>query len=278
MTESPINHQQRLAIVERVACHTVGIAVENNTAVGTGTLISSGQEHLVVTAEHVIKGVDVGNIRFWCRPPAPIVEKAAKDLTQSEIGRLTRGQVFPIEAIVTDSKADLAAIKIANDFKLPEPNQFYQLDESRPFIGWPEDEIEGLSMVYFGFPIGNSLQLGAVNDRAFHFVGCAHGICDYDRKLNADEWKNLPSSIFPDKDFLIKYNLSQENIAPYGFSGCGVWVGSVSPSSLIWSSDPVLLGTIHTYFPKKSLLVAAKVRKVFGITQYVAQIEKQKRD
>src|SRR5271163_338074 len=103
MTDADINAQQRTALVERIACYTVGIAGNENTNIGTGTLVEIDQQHLVITAEHVLKGVDVEGIRFWCRPPAPIIEKAAKDLSRSEIGRLTAGQKFPIETIITDS-------------------------------------------------------------------------------------------------------------------------------------------------------------------------------
>src|SRR3954464_10360330 len=121
---SVINDQQRRALVERVACYTVGIAANENTCIGTGTLVAIDGYHLVITAEHVIKEAAVQSIRFWCRPPAPIIVKAAKDLSPTEIGRLTEGRTFPIETIITDSEADLAAIKIPTDFQLPQPNEF----------------------------------------------------------------------------------------------------------------------------------------------------------
>ena len=274
VTDSVINAQQRLALVERIACHTVGIAANDNTCIGTGTLVTIDEQHLVVTAEHVIKNTDAQKIRFWCRPPAPIIEKAAKDLTPSEIGRLTEGRRFPIETIITDSDADLAAIKLRSDLKLPEPNDFYSLDRSRQLASWPEEELDGLSLIYFGFPVANSLPLGTVGEKAFHYLGCAHGICRYDKTLNTQEWKNFPSSFSPDKDFLLKYNLSQENIAPHGFSGCGVWVGSENPKKLVWGSEPLLIGTIHHYFPQRSLLAATKIGRILGIAKCTAQVAK----
>jgi hypothetical protein len=271
MTDSAINAQQRLALVERIACYTVGVAGNENTCIGTGTLVTIDQQHLVITAEHVLKGVDVQSIRFWCRPPTPIIEKAAKDLSRSEIGRLTAGHKFPIETIITDSDADLAAIKLFSDFKLPEPCEFYSLDKSRQLARWPEDSLDGLSLIYFGFPVANSLSLGTVGEKNYYFLGCAHGVCHYDKALNTQPWKNFPVSISPDKDFLLKYNLSQENIAPQGFSGCGVWVGSEDPESLVWGSEPLMIGTIHRYFPKTSLLVATKVPRILGIAKFTAQ-------
>jgi hypothetical protein len=164
----------------------------------------------------------VQSIRFWCRPPAPIIEKAAKDLSPSKIGRLTEGRSFPIETIITDSATDLAAIKIPTDFQLPESNEFYSLNKSRQLAKCTEDELDGLSFIYFGFPVANSLPLRTVGERAYYFLGCAHDACHYDKTLNAQAWKTLSSSLSPQKDFLLKYNLSPENIAPQCFSGCGV--------------------------------------------------------
>ena len=273
-TGAVINAQQRLALVERIACHTVGIAANHNTCVGTGTLVTIDNCHLVITAEHVIKDIDVQNIRFWCKPAAPMIEKAAKNLSPSEVGRLTAGENFLIETIITDSSADLAAIKIPSDFPLPEPNEFYLLDKSWQLAKWPDEELAGLSLIYFGFPVANSLPLGTVGDRAFHFLGCAHGACHYDAKLNTGEWKRLSSSLSPDKDFLLEYSLSPENIAPFGFSGCGVWVGSEDPKSLVWGSEPLLLGTIHSYLGKSSLLVATKIGRVLAIAKHIANFAK----
>jgi len=274
VTDWVINEQQRRALVERIACHTVGVAANDNTCIGTGTLVAIDGYHLVITAEHVIKDADVQSIRFWCRPPAPIVEKAAKDLSPSEIGRLTEGRKFPIETIITDSGADLAAIQIPSNFQLPEPNEFYSLNKSWQLAKCSGEDLDGLSMIYFGFPVANSLPLGTVGEKAFHFLGCAHGACHYDNVLNTQGWKNLPSSFSPDKDFLLKYNLSEDNIAPHGFSGCGVWVGSEDPKSIVWDSDPLLVGTIHSFLPKRSLLVATKIARILGIAKHTANFVK----
>jgi hypothetical protein len=269
-TKSVINAQQRVALIERIACYTVGIASNNNTCIGTGTLVAIDGYHLVITAEHVVKDADVQSIRFWCRPPAPIIEKAAKDLSPSEIGRLTEGRRFPIETIITDSVADLAAIKIPTDFQLPEPNEFYSLNKSWQLAKCTEEELDGLSFIYFGFPVANSLPLRTVGEKAYYFLGCAHDACHYDKTLNAQAWKTLSSSLSPEKDFLLKYNLSPLNIAPQGFSGCGVWVGSEDPKSLVWGSEPLLIGTVYGYLEKSSLLVATKIARILGIAKYTA--------
>jgi hypothetical protein len=259
-------------MIDRIACHTVGIAVEKNTGVGTGTLVATADAHLVITAAHVIKDADVQNIRFWCRPDAPIREKTARDVTREEMGRLTAGEIFPIEAIVSDDGADIAAIKIASSFKLPKPSQFYLVAASNVFANWSESELDGLSLLYFGFPVANSQSLRQVGDRAFRYIGCAHGISSYDRSLNHDVWKNLTLSSFysPEKDFFLKYSFSRENIDPEGFSGCGVWIGNASGGS-IWSAEPLMIGMIHSYLPRKILLAAAKMLRILQICREVAK-------
>ena len=86
MSQVALDEHLRVATIERIARYTVGIGLEVNTLVGTGTLIASGEDRFVLTAHHVIEGVPRGKINFWCRPPAPIIEKAARDVTDAEIG------------------------------------------------------------------------------------------------------------------------------------------------------------------------------------------------
>ena len=75
---------------------------------------------------------------------------------------------FSIETIITDPDADLAAIKLFSDFKLPEPCEFYSLDKSRQLANGPR-KFDGLSLIYFGFPVDNSLPLGTVAGRTAIF-------------------------------------------------------------------------------------------------------------
>jgi hypothetical protein len=56
MNELAVNQQELLALVERIAGYTVGIAVAGNTGIGTGTLITDGATRGILTAEHVVGG------------------------------------------------------------------------------------------------------------------------------------------------------------------------------------------------------------------------------
>jgi S1-C subfamily serine protease len=64
MDQQAIEVHLRKAAVEAIASYTVGIAVLDNTAIGTGTLISYLGKRYVLTAKHVIAGAAIETIRF----------------------------------------------------------------------------------------------------------------------------------------------------------------------------------------------------------------------
>jgi S1-C subfamily serine protease len=159
--EAALHENMRVATVERIARYTVGIGVEENRWMGTGTLISSGPDRYILTASHVIEGAQPNEMRFSCRPSAPIMEKAAKDVTDAEIGawNFTMGYKFPISNVVEDRDADIALLKIDPAFGLPGAAEYYDIDKSREFKSWPVQALEGLSLFLYGFPVDNSRPL-----------------------------------------------------------------------------------------------------------------------
>jgi hypothetical protein len=161
MHDTVVTRQQtRLAIIERIACHTVGIAVNANTGIGTGTLVACDADKFVLTAHHVIADAKSSEIRFWCRPSASIV---------------------PIQEQIVDAEADVAVLQLNPNFAPPEPSVYYDLRESRPFAAWPEAKLEGISRFFFGFPVENARPVRAFGVAGpFLFLGTAHGVCDYD--------------------------------------------------------------------------------------------------
>jgi len=216
MTGNPINDQLRLATLERIASYTVGIAVENNTGVGTGTLVANGKDRYVLTAAHVIEGVDLAKIRFWLRPPAPMIEKAAIVTTNEEVGRMTVGKLIPIVEVLTDTKTDIAVLKIDDAFVLPEGAEMYQLAKSHEFAVWPEQSFDELSLFLFGFPVDNARPLQTVGNNTFCYLGTASLLSHYSFDLNATGFKKLPSTFSSDKDFLIEYSGIGENMLQRG--------------------------------------------------------------
>src|ERR1700686_2482152 len=112
MDDSAVNRHLSLALFETIASFTVGIAVENNTGIGTGTLITDGARKFILTAEHVIRGANPTAIRFWPKPSAPLVDKPAKEVSDSELKGLTAGKFLPIESVRVNKGLDLALMTL----------------------------------------------------------------------------------------------------------------------------------------------------------------------
>lgn len=266
MSQAKIDEQSHVATIERIARFTVGIAVERNTGVGTGTLISLGPERYIVTAAHVIGDSKPDTIRFWFRPPAPIQEKPAISTTNAEIGGYTAGIHLPIVEVGLDPATDIAILKLEASFCLPDGSDSFNVLKSLELMKWPEEKLDGLSLVLFGFPTDNSRPVHTIGNNTFHFLGCATHVSHYSVDLNRTAWSKLSSTVSPNKDFVFEYGLNSENIGPRGFSGSGVWVLASDPGNSIWKPDPLLIGVTHTHFAKYGLLAATKLSAILEMT------------
>jgi hypothetical protein len=264
MHDDALNEQLKLATIEKIASYTVGIAVEKNTGAGTGTLITDGVDRYVLTAAHNIQDVDIEGVRFWLRPNKGIIEKAAQDTTTKEVGRPTVGFSLPIVETRIDPKRDIALLRIDNSFVLPEGPEVYHLGRSFEFSHWPEEQLDGISTLMFGFPVANSRLLHTVGNNTFCFLGAANMLSRYSIRTNADKFKGLSNSVSPDTDFLLEY--TGEDIDPHGFSGCGVWIPTDTQGRKVWTSDPVLIGVSNQYFRRSNLISATKLPAIVTIT------------
>lgn len=264
MWQRTINEQCRVASLERIARYTVGIAVDQNTGVGTGILVSCGRERYILTAAHVIGDSQPEGLRFWLRPHAPIREKAAISTTDAEVGAYTAGTQLPIVNVSVNKAADVAILKLKDSFCLPDGSDFYDVSRSFEFATWPEQKLDGLSLIVFGFPTDNSRPVFTVGNNTFHFLGCASLVSNYSSDLNCTVWSRISSSFSPKKDFVFDYPLNSEGIGPRGFSGSGVWVLAADPSKLIWKPDPQLIGITHSH-TESGRLVATKLTAILEV-------------
>lgn len=257
----------RKAAVEAIASHTVGIAVLDNTAIGTGTLVSYLGKRYVLTAKHVIAGAAIETIRFWPRPPRAMIEKAAKDATDADYGRETVGVLFPVAAYSTSSEADIALLEIDARFELAAGAEFYDLSRSAPFGDWRPEGLDALLLLIFGYPTENSRPLRRVGNMEQRFLGATAFESRYFAESNEPEkWKGLPYQLDPAKDFLFDYPQPIEDaMHPRGFSGCGVWVPCDIPGRPVWTSEPVLLGVTHTYLKSRGLIAATQMPVIFSV-------------
>lgn len=272
MNDPVLNEQLKLATLERIAGYTVGIAVNENTGVGTGTLVTDGKDRLILTAAHVIEGTEMSGTRFWLRPNAAMIEKAAILTTDKEVGRMTAGATIPIVETRIDSKTDIAILRIDDSFVLPEGPEVYPLNRSFEFASWPDTALDGISTLIFGFPTANSRPIRTIGNNTTCFLGLASMFSRYSTALNIDGFRKLPyDEVSSEKDFLLDYtgigrDGAGNDMDPHGFSGCGAWVSADTEGTLLWKSDPILIGVVHRYFRKSNVLAATKLPSIVTIT------------
>jgi hypothetical protein len=260
--DSAINAFARKAAFEKISRYSLAIASFDNKQIGTGVLISANGGRFILTAAHVIENADPQSLRFWLRPPAPIVEKAAINTTDAEVGKYSLGDNIPVRITNIDKQTDIAVLEIGPSFVMPEGPELYDIRQSHEFASWPEEKLDGVSLFLFGFPVDNSRPVIVEGNLVGKFLGTASLITEYSKEINANAWTNLSSQLSPHKDFLFKYGTYEEGIEPYGFSGCGVWVMPGDATSPIWRPAPLLVGVSHSYLKKSGLLCGTKLSAI----------------
>jgi hypothetical protein len=255
----PLNQQHRKANIERIASHTVGIASDQNTGVGTGILALLDGQKFILTAKHVLGKSRPDELRFWLRPPTAMRDKAAKDTTNEEVGGFTIGEKLPIADVQLDEVRDVAALRLNPSYPLPDGPEFYDMRRSLPFMKWDEKELDDLSLLMLGFSIDNSREVTTEGNRKFMFMGCAEHLSNYSVDLNTKIWERIESKFSRDKDFAFSYNGGEKEYRPDGFSGCGVWGLGETPNARIWTPDPIMIGIVHNKVRKLGVLLALKL-------------------
>jgi hypothetical protein len=255
----PLNQQHRKANIERIASHTVGIASDRNTGVGTGTLALLDGQKFILTAKHVLGKSTPDELRFWLRPPAAMRDKAAKDTTNEEVGGFTVGEKLPIVDAQLDEVRDVAALRLDPNYALPDGPEFYDMRRSVPLMKWDEKKLDGLSLLMLGFPIDNSREIPTEGRLKFMFMGCAEHLSNYSADLNTKIWSGIESKFSRDKDFAFTYSGDAEEYRPNGLSGSGVWVLGETPNAPVWTPDPIMIGIVHNWLRKSGNLLALKL-------------------
>jgi hypothetical protein len=257
-SEFDLNKSEYLAFTESISSHTAGVRTHGGTGIGTGTLLLRGGKKGLLTADHVLDGAEMSQVRFYLRPEGTMREVSVRDNLAPRPRTFTLGDTLDLTgSLARDKKDDLRALRIADTQELTGAATFY--DASKIV----EYEIsDGASLVILGFPVSNSsplapglMALGATSDHS-----------KYDSKLNL--LPGLPSSFDPEDQFLINYSRIEDNLDPEGFSGAGVWVNGDAATE-VWRPNPVLAGVVTGYFPKKRLLLAARIGAVLRVVDRV---------
>jgi hypothetical protein len=122
------------AIVENVYSHTLGLAGYPPVFLGSAVAIRWKGRGLVVTADHVIRGVDDNQLLFAPRPPVPL--KLNDGPQDAMHGRMHRLEKLPVIRRYSQKEKDVAALEVRLGLEGEKPLlRFYVLSESLTLHG-----------------------------------------------------------------------------------------------------------------------------------------------
>jgi hypothetical protein len=237
-TEFEIDRAEYMAFNEATLRSTVGLAVNNNRGIGTGTLVSYKERTFAFTAEHVIRGADLQETRYFVPPSTPLIEHSMRDGFPQKFELAYAGDCFKVDGnAVIDRGNDLAAIPLVPSPLMPSYMQFFPIENRLEAIN------DGASVLLVGFPVANSTLVSGVNKA----LGLTSEHALFSRTLQTQF--TLHSSYDPSRHFLIDYSRIDDGITPYGFSGAAAWCSGPSGGP-IWAAKPIFAGIITGWFEK----------------------------
>lgn len=117
------------AIVESFYSHTLGLAGYPPVFLGSAVAIRWKGRPFVVTADHVIRGVDDSQLLFAPRPPVPL--NLNDGLRDEQRGRMHWLEKLPVIHRYSQSEKDVAALEVPLGLEVEKPLlRFYDLRES----------------------------------------------------------------------------------------------------------------------------------------------------
>jgi hypothetical protein len=256
-TDFQANEAQFHALEERVARHTVMISMSRGQEVGTGTLLSYGSTNLILTANHNLQDPLLSELRFGFNHGDNVQAAAASETAAKKPLPYYTLKFRDRDEIFRDEKNDIAALILHPTEKPRGVAGFYDASPLKP-LTIPD----GKSVVFLGFPVGNSADIG----QGKKMLSPVSDHLRYDSTLNQSMY--LPSSYNPDYQFLLKYKLIEDGLLPHGFSGAGVWC-PMEPKGAVWTPDLLLVGVITSYLRQQQLLVLARLSAVVELLSHL---------
>jgi len=256
-TDFQFNEAHFHALEEGMARHTVMISMSRGQEVGTGTLLSYGSTNLILTANHILREQRLSELRFGFNHGGNLhASTTSETATRKPLPYYTL-KFRERDEIFRDEKNDIAALILHPTEKPRGVATFYDASALKP-LAIPD----GKSVVFLGFPVGNSADIG----QGKRLVSPVSEHSRYDSTLNQSTY--LPSSYNLNCEFLLKYELIADGLRPHGFSGAGAWC-PLEPKGAIWTPDLILVGVITSYLKDQQLLVLAGLRAVVELLSHV---------
>lgn len=78
-SEFDLNKSEYLAFTEGISRYTVGVRTDGGRGIGTGTVLLRDRKKVLLTADHVLGGVDTAQVRFYLRPEGTMIEVSVRD-------------------------------------------------------------------------------------------------------------------------------------------------------------------------------------------------------
>jgi len=235
------------AIVENIYAHTLGLAGYPPVFLGSAVAIRWKGRALVVTADHVIRGVDDSQLLFAPRPPVPL--KLNDGPLDAMRGRMHRLKKLPVIRRYSQKEKDIAALEVPSELEGERPLlQFYDLRES---LTLPRPMPESVTMI--GFP-GDALEQPATG--VWIFSG--HLLIAQPQRYAGQTLKDF----LPRSNFLLSFPPATDGRKPHGFSGTGIWYQINTPKSELWVPKLILLGICTGYYDRSRLLCALRIERI----------------
>jgi len=236
--------QHEFAAMEDIAAsYTVGVA-QGRTVVGTGVAAAWKGHSLIITAQHVLKGITAEDLNFCPKAGGGLVR--TKPGEEKKFTKVSKGKKFNIRKVHWQSEFDLAILELSEPPANAPTLQFFELTEksgASPPVG--------TAVCLFGYP----------TDVAEHI---SNSVIMFS---TASEWGDIEEPIHhlpnfdADLHLLLSYSLTKYNIGPHGFSGSGAWWREDCGTTL-WNANLCLAGITLSYYRDREMIKVLRTQMV----------------
>ena len=244
------------AIVENIYAHSLGLAGHPPIFLGSAVAIRWKARGLILTADHVIRGVEDSQILFAPRPPVSL--KLNEGPQERMLVRMHRLENLPVIRRYRDEEKDITALEVPLGLEDQRPLlRFYDLSESSKL---PRPLPESATMI--GFP---SDALEQSQPGVWTFSG--HLLIAQPRRYAGRPLRDFS----PRSNFLLGFAPATDGRKPHGFSGAGIWYQVNTPKTALWTPKLSLLGICTDYYDRRQLLCALRIERVLTFLRRVVR-------
>lgn len=251
----------RVAFLEAVARHTVGVLVRRGTGLGTGVLVQFGADRFVGTAWHVMKDAPPEDTFFVARTSEPLRFGSKRELKTASRSGLRKAFRLPIDRIVTSSDAgDVALMHLSAT--PPELADMYFNDLASPRTS----PLPGKIVLVLGFALELSRLAGPVRHTGDVAEYAAMIHAEWSEIVNPNEAPNYNPTLHFLADF--RRDVPSEDFVndPKGMSGSGVWLVPEFRKGEAWDPrDAKLVGIQSSWYAGRQMLKATRVERLIAL-------------